>query len=110
MWCAYPRCFQERTTHCLSCGRLYCSSHCAHPVREANLVLYECDLCRQHLTPGEARAAHPPGLAESVGAVGLFLLVVAVGVMLDIKAKGSGLVVLWVFALAFLVFATCMNH
>jgi hypothetical protein len=110
MWCSYPRCFRERSARCVTCGQAYCDEHCSHWVYGSADRVHECDLCRQHLTPEQFRREHPPGLLASSSGISLLLLSIAVGIAFDIAAKGSGLIALWTFALAFVAFATCMQH
>ncbi|HZS00507.1 MAG TPA: hypothetical protein VFE37_17460 [Chloroflexota bacterium] len=110
MWCAYPRCFREAAARCVTCGRQYCAGHCSPWVYSAGDGLYECALCERHLTPGQVRAETPPDLLASVGAVGFFLVAVAVGTAMDVAAKGPGIIVLSVFALAFVFMARCVSH
>ena len=110
MWCAYPRCFREASARCVTCGRQYCERHCSRWVYGSADMLHECDLCERHLTPEQVRADNPPDVITAVGAVGFFLVAVALGLAADVAAKGPGLIVLSVFALAFLVMARCVSH
>ncbi len=110
MWCTYPRCYQEAEARCVTCGQAFCTNHCAHWVYRSGDSIRECDLCQQHVTAEQVRAAHPRGLVASAVGIGLLLLAVAGGVAADVKARGDGLLALSVFAIAFLLFATCIQH
>ncbi|HLH26248.1 MAG TPA: hypothetical protein VK066_27330 [Chloroflexota bacterium] len=94
----------------MTCGRQYCETHCSTWVYAAADALHECELCQRHLTPGQLRAEMPPDVIATVGAVVLFLAAVAAGTAMDVAAKGTGLVVLTVFVLAFLFMARCVSH
>ena len=110
MWCAYPSCFRGASAHCVSCGQQYCSVHCADWVYRAGDLLPECDLCQRHLSIEQVREAHPPGIFRCVGAITLFLGAIALSVLIETNAKGSGVVTVGVFLIAFIAFGTCVQH
>src|SRR4029077_3956079 len=109
MFCAYPRCFHLASVRCPTCGRKYCEDHCADWVAQRpGEFLQECDLCKQNLTPVRERANPPPGPVTVIGALGLFLLTIGIGTAIDVSARGNGFIILWIFALAFFAFASCV--
>jgi hypothetical protein len=110
MWCAYPRCFRQAAARCVTCGRQYCAGHCSPWVYAAADSLHECELCSQHLTPGQLRAQLPPDVITGVAAVAFFLVAVAAGTAADVAAKGPGVIVLAIFVMAFVVMARCVSH
>ena len=55
-------------------------------------------------------AAITIGLAMAVGAMIGFLLIIGLGVAIDVALRGQGLIVLWVFAGAFLVLSPYMDR
>jgi hypothetical protein len=102
MRCTYPHCYREAELRCANCRQRYCTRHCGDRVSDAGERTAECDLCDPVVAAEIAPAPSPlAGLAD-VGAVILFLAIVALGVAIDITAKGSGLIALWVFTGAFI--------
>ena len=108
MRCAYPRCFHEASARCATCRHVYCTEHCSDWVLRPGDRLQECDLCRQHLTLEAARSEKRHGTIADIGAIIVFLLIVGVGTAIDVSTRGSGLVVLWIFAVAFFALVTCL--
>jgi hypothetical protein len=107
--CRYPRCVHEAAARCSTCRRLYCAAHCHNSVLWSRDRRQECDLCAQHL-PRDAFDSQPhQGTPFACGAMILFLVAVSVGIGVDVSVRAGGLVVAWVFGVAFLFLVPYME-
>jgi hypothetical protein len=108
--CKYPGCVHEFAARCDTCKRLYCVEHCHHAVLWSRDTRHECDLCAQHLTRDSLDSHRDPGRLVGIGAMLLFLLTVIIGIAVDISVRAGGLLVPWVFAVAFFTLSPYMER
>lgn len=84
--------------------------HCGDRVFASGDRVPECDLCDPVVAAELAKGRSPLATVAEYGAVVVFLLVVALGIAIDVTARGSGLIALWVFVGAFVAFVTHLQR
>jgi hypothetical protein len=110
MRCAFPRCYREAETRCPKCKRVYCPRHCGDRVFASGERVPECDLCDPIVAAELSKGRSPLATVLDYAAVAVFLILVALGIAIDITARGSGLIALWVFVGAFIAFVVHLQR